>query len=332
MAEESEMFAPGWPGIPARWTSSAKSGARHGRQPRQPRLVHAEPRHSQRDLLPARRSRLHARPRVHRHRRRDVLLGGEAGCPLRDVAGRARRAGVPDSQHGRRRPLPDREGGADRPVARRRAAARPVRAAAGHARGLPPVRAAGAAPGQPGQRQHGVGRRLQGHADAARRARQLRAGAGVLGAVARPIGRVRRRVRRMAAAAGEQTTDAHATRARRTATSPSPARSISTRRTACSCWRSASARRRWKPVSTRSSACSRTSTRRSRRTSPGGRRGTRRSEAARRRTASRRAASITSARRCCARTSRSASKAASSPACRFPGASPRATTTSAGIT
>ena len=26
MAEESDMFAPGWPGIPARWTSSAKSG------------------------------------------------------------------------------------------------------------------------------------------------------------------------------------------------------------------------------------------------------------------------------------------------------------------
>jgi hypothetical protein len=25
-AEESETFAPGWPGIPARWTSSAKSG------------------------------------------------------------------------------------------------------------------------------------------------------------------------------------------------------------------------------------------------------------------------------------------------------------------
>ena len=26
MAQESDMFAPGWPGIPARWTSSAKSG------------------------------------------------------------------------------------------------------------------------------------------------------------------------------------------------------------------------------------------------------------------------------------------------------------------
>ena len=26
MAEESDMFAPGWPGIPPRWTSSAKSG------------------------------------------------------------------------------------------------------------------------------------------------------------------------------------------------------------------------------------------------------------------------------------------------------------------
>ena len=26
MAQESDMFAPGWPGIPERWTSSAKSG------------------------------------------------------------------------------------------------------------------------------------------------------------------------------------------------------------------------------------------------------------------------------------------------------------------
>ena len=26
MAQESDLFAPGWPGIPARWTSSAKSG------------------------------------------------------------------------------------------------------------------------------------------------------------------------------------------------------------------------------------------------------------------------------------------------------------------
>ena len=26
MAEESDLFAPGWPGIPPRWTSSAKSG------------------------------------------------------------------------------------------------------------------------------------------------------------------------------------------------------------------------------------------------------------------------------------------------------------------
>src|SRR4029079_1807059 len=26
VAEHSEMFAPGWPGLPARWTSSAKNG------------------------------------------------------------------------------------------------------------------------------------------------------------------------------------------------------------------------------------------------------------------------------------------------------------------
>ena len=68
--------------------------------------------------------------------------------------------------------------------------------------------------------------------------------------------------------------------ARKTETSPSRARSISARRTACSCSRSASVRPRWKPVSTRASACSRISTRRKPRTSPGGRPGTRRSEAA----------------------------------------------------
>ena len=63
----------------------------------------------------------------------------------------------------------------------------------------------------------------------------------------------------------------------------------------------------------------------------GGRPGTRRSEAAppRRRRADR---CITSARRCCARTNRNAWKAASSPACRSRGASPRATTTWAAIT
>ena len=53
--------------VPARWTSSAKSGIGTCGQPRQPCLVHAEPRHSQRDLLPARRSRVHPRSRLHRH-------------------------------------------------------------------------------------------------------------------------------------------------------------------------------------------------------------------------------------------------------------------------
>ena len=46
----------------------------------------------------------------------------------------------------------------------------------------------------------------KGDADAPRRARQLRVGLGVLGSVARPIGRVRRRIRRMAGIAGRQTT------------------------------------------------------------------------------------------------------------------------------
>ena len=87
---------------------------------------------------------------------------------------------------------------------------------------------------------------------------------------------------------------------------------------------------RWKPGSTRSSVCSRISTPHRRSTSGRGRPGT---------TTLRTAChgghelrSITSVPRYCARTNPSAWKAASSPACRFPGASPRATTTWAAIT
>ena len=70
--------APGRPGIPARWTSSAKSGVGTALGGAQPRLVHAQPRHPQRDLLSAGRSGLHPRFRPHRHRRPRLFLRGEA--------------------------------------------------------------------------------------------------------------------------------------------------------------------------------------------------------------------------------------------------------------
>ena len=256
------MFAPGWPGIPPRWTSSAKSGLgtavsrdsrvwftlSHGilNEIYYPRVDHA----CTRDLG------------FHRDRWSDVLLRRKAGCPLRDVAGGARRSGVSDSQHGRRRPLSHREGGADRPVARRRAATRAFRAAPGHAGGFPALRAAGAAPRQPRQRQHGVGRRLQGHADAVRRARQLRARAGVHGAVARPIGRVRRHVSdgwQQLQAAQTTASETYCARRERQRRGHRRSRSRVVGRRVRDGARVRS-RPRWKPVSTRSSACSKIST------------------------------------------------------------------------
>ena len=51
---------------------------RHGVVRHEPRLVHHQPRHPQRSLLPESRSGLHSRPRPDRHRRRELLRRGEA--------------------------------------------------------------------------------------------------------------------------------------------------------------------------------------------------------------------------------------------------------------
>ena len=53
MIEEGRSL-PGWPGIPGRWTGSTKSGLGTARQSREPGVVHPEPRHSERGVLPAR--------------------------------------------------------------------------------------------------------------------------------------------------------------------------------------------------------------------------------------------------------------------------------------
>ena len=43
MNDGSERFAPGWPGIQPRWTSSAKTGIGTALTPHFPCLVHTEP-------------------------------------------------------------------------------------------------------------------------------------------------------------------------------------------------------------------------------------------------------------------------------------------------
>ena len=104
MDDDRATHAPGWPGIPARWTSSAKSGVGTALGCEQPGLVHAQPRHPERDLLPARRPGLHARPRPDRHRRRGLLLRGEARRG-RASSSRSRDGvpGLPPRQHLRAR-------------------------------------------------------------------------------------------------------------------------------------------------------------------------------------------------------------------------------------
>ena len=102
-----------------------------------------------------------------------------------------------------------------------------------------------------------------------------------LSAVARPIGRVRRLLGRLAGTAGgqapERSTYSRAENGNVAVTGEIDLQCVGRRR---SCSRSASVPPRWKPASTRSSACSRTSTERKPRTSAGGRPGTRSSEAA----------------------------------------------------
>ena len=102
--EDSVAF--GAPGIEPRWTSSAKEGVGTAYHTQLPALVHAEPRHYQRDLLPACRSAQHARLPVPHHRRGDLLPRGKArpGPPDRIPGARLRL--LPPDQLGTPGPLP----------------------------------------------------------------------------------------------------------------------------------------------------------------------------------------------------------------------------------
>ena len=134
MAQESDVCAPGWPGIPARWTSSAKSGV--GTAVSRDSRVWFTLSHGILNEI--------YYPRVDHACTRDlgfIVTDGQTyfSEEKRDARSETsqvapRRAGVSDSQHGRRRSLSHREGGPDRSAARRRAAARSVRAAPGDAR------------------------------------------------------------------------------------------------------------------------------------------------------------------------------------------------------
>ncbi len=183
--------------------------SRYGHQPRESGVVHPEPRHSQRGVLPARRSRLHARPRLHRHGWAVVLFRRKARHPFGDVTGRAWRACLSDSQYGARRPLPNREGSADRSMAGRRASANTVRAPRWNTGRLSSVRPPGTTPRQPSKRQHGLGRGLQGDSGAVCRTRPSRTRTRIDGALGRAFGRIRGLLGRLATAAGRQAARPH---------------------------------------------------------------------------------------------------------------------------
>ena len=133
-----------------------------------------------------------------RHRRPAVSSPRRSATPTHQIVAGARRAGLRPDQHlhaGRYRI--EKEILTDPRATWCCSASASTRCSA-TAGGLPALRAAGAAPGQPRRRQHRLGRRLQGRADAVRRsatARRWRWPARRRGA--RSV-RVRRRLRRLA--------------------------------------------------------------------------------------------------------------------------------------
>ena len=94
-----------------------------------PRLVHHQPRHPERVLLPARRPGLHPRFRLHRDRRRGAVCRGKTRHVERHCLDRGRRSGLPAGQHAsprrwQRAAVSRREANHRRPTARYGAATR----------------------------------------------------------------------------------------------------------------------------------------------------------------------------------------------------------------
>ena len=326
--------APGWPGIPARWTSSAKSGV--GTAVSRDSRVWFTLSHGILNEI--------YYPRVDHACTRDlgfiVTDGADAtsrrksGTPARDVSQVA--PGVPAYRirnTARRRPLSHREGGTDRSVARRRAAARPFRAARRArwrisactccSRRTSPTEAAAIRRGSATTR----ARRCCSPSGTATRWRwppRRRGSRDRSGFVGIPMdGRNCTPTRRLVAdlrARGERQRRRH----RR-----NRSRRVGRHVRAGPRLRSA---RRWKPVSTRSSACSRIRRDERRSTSDAWKAWHANRTSRHRATAAAPPLYRLQRRGAARRTNRSASKAASSPACRSRGASPKATTTWAAIT
>jgi hypothetical protein len=124
-----------------------------------------------------------------RGKARRAAHGGMAG---------GRGAGVPARQHLPRRALSYRKGNLGRPASRYSPAKNVLQAMEGGAFILSSLRIARAAPRQSWRGQHWVARRLRGHRNAVRAAGRRRAGAGLLRAMAKALGRLCRVVGRLA--------------------------------------------------------------------------------------------------------------------------------------
>ena len=219
--EFGAVIAPGLARHPGALDVEREERRRHGARRREPRLVHAEPRHPQRDLLPARRLGVHARSRVDRDRRRVATSRKRSATRAR--TSRCSRPACPhftcatSSLDGRYRIDKDvlTDPSADVVLQRVRFSALQGTLADYRLYALL----------APHLNNHGAGNTAwigdyKGVPMLYARARRLRARAGVFRAVARAIGRLRRLLRRLAAAASRRTHRRRHTSARRTATSP----------------------------------------------------------------------------------------------------------------
>ena len=183
MTDSATRYAPGWPGIPPRWTSSAKTGVgtalnqhskvwftvSHGilNEVYFPRVDQACTRDmgfivtNGRDFSPRRSATAHLK-----------TVRSSPAVPVFELINTCVRRTIPNPQRGAHRSLPQRG-----------AAKGPLRAAARATLRLSPLCLALAPSGQLRIRQHRLDRRLQRLSHVFRRARRCHAGAGVFGPV-----------------------------------------------------------------------------------------------------------------------------------------------------
>ena len=320
----NDRHAPGWPGLPPRWTSSAKTGVGTARSTTS--LVWFTLSHGvfdeiyfpQVDLACVRDMGhlVSDGRRFFSEEKRDTVSQVsylEPGVPAYKL--------VNTCKQGRYRIEKEIIADPQRDVVLQ---THPLRAADRRAGRLSPLRPAVAAPRQPRQWQHRLARRLQERAGAVRPARQLCPGAGVVGQLAEALRGLRRQLRRLAGHLAAQAIDRALRPGRERQCRPDRRDRLCKPATASSCWRSASAITTPPPATAPSPACQNGFEvalehylRRLAQLAAG---------PAASSTASRKAAaiSIAPAPWCCGCTRPSTSKAAPSPACRSPGASRKA--------